>query len=370
MGAGDPPHDRGRADVEAAVLLAVHTHVVALREGLGRGGAVGQCVAEVLVLQHLPELLGAPLGEQELQARLVAQASIAVIAEDLRDAVPGVGHALGGDEHAEPLAQSRRGGQAPAHPQVVADAELGVVDRDEGHVVDLVHHVLARVAGDRGLELARQVRQRGVADEARRDLVDLRGRVDQLIDRDAGDGRAEHDARHVAARLGGAEADRLEAAPDLGHRLDLDPVQLDVLPVGQVGGVAAEFGRDAGDDAQLLGGQLAAVDADAQHEVLVFELVRLEGRGAAAVDAGLALRVEAPHAEAAVQIGRVDRGEAALRVDVLDAIAHTQAVIDLLPLLIAVEGRLAVDLPLPVRLRRRSGRTGTGAFGRDQRGAR
>ena len=142
---------------------------------------------------------------------------------------------------------------------------------------------------------------------------------------------------HVAARLGGAESDGLEAAPDLGHRLDLDPVQLDVLAVGQVGGVAAELGRDAGDDAQLLGGQLAAVDADAQHEVLVLELVRLEGRGAAAVDAGLALRVQAPHAEAAVQIGRVDRREAALRVDVLDALAHREAVVDLLPLLVAVE---------------------------------
>ena len=60
------------------------------------------------------------------------------------------------------------------------------------------------------------------------------------------------------------------------------------------------------DDAQLLGGELAAVDAHAQHEVLVFELVRLEGGGPAAVDAGLALRVQAPPAEAAVQVGGVD----------------------------------------------------------------
>ena len=116
--------------------------------------------------------------------------------------------------------------------------------------------------------------------------------------------------------------------------------------------------RDAGDDAQLLGGQLAAVDADAQHEELVLELVRLEGRGAAAVDAGLALRVEAPHAEAAVQVGRVDRGEAALRVDLLDALADGEAVVDLLPLLVAVERSGAVDLPLAVRLGRRARRPG------------
>ena len=204
----------------------------------------------------------------------------------------------------------------------------------------------------------------------RGDLVDLRGRVDELVGGDAGDGRAEDDARHVAARLGGAEPDGLEAAPDLGHRLDLDPVQLDVLAVGEVGGVAAELGRDAGDDAQLLGGELAAVDADAQHEVLVLELVRLEGRGAAAVDAGLALRVEAPHAEAAVQVGRVDRGEPALGVDVLDALAHGEAVVDLLPLLVAVERGRAVDLPLPVGLGRRPRRPGRRVLGARRRGAR
>ena len=136
------------------------------RARLRRGGTVGQRVAEVLVLQHLAELLGAPLGEQELQARLVAQAPVAVVAEDLRDAVPGIRDLLGRDEHAEALAEARRRREAAADPQVVADAELGVLDRDERDVVDLVHDVLAGVAGDRRLELARQVRERLVADEA------------------------------------------------------------------------------------------------------------------------------------------------------------------------------------------------------------
>ena len=145
------------------------------------------------------------------------------------------------------------------------------------------------------------------------------------------------------------QADGLESAPDLGHVLDADPVQLDVLPVGEVGGVAAELGGDAADHAELLGRELPAVDAHAQHEVLVFELVRLEGRGLAAVDAGLALRVEAPPAEAAVQVGAVDRREAALGVDALDALAHGEAAVLLLPDLVGVERLGAVDLPLAVR---------------------
>ena len=93
--ARDAADDRRGADVEAAVLLRCTPTWSPCVERLRRGRAVGQRVAEVLVLQHLAELLGAPLGEQELQARLVAQAPVAVVAEDLRDAVPGIRHLIG-----------------------------------------------------------------------------------------------------------------------------------------------------------------------------------------------------------------------------------------------------------------------------------
>ena len=191
--------------------------------------------------------------------------------------------------------------------------ELGMIDRDERDVVDLVHDVLAGVPGDRGLEFAGQVRQRLVADEACEVISSICG-VGSISSSAAmpatGEPRTTRGTSPHASVVPSPTA--LEAAPDLGHGLDLDPVQLDVLAVGEVGGVAAELGRDAGDHPQLLGRQLAAVDADPQHEVLVLELVRLEGRGPAAVDPGLALRVETPHAEPPVQVGRVDRGEPAL----------------------------------------------------------
>ena len=125
---------------------------------------------------------------------------------------------------------------------------LGVVDADERDVVDLVHDVLQ--ARDRGLELARQVGVLRLADVALDDLVDRRGAVDHLVERLAGQRRAQDDARAVAARLGGLQTDLVEAAPDLGHVLDLDPVVLDVLPVGDVGGVAGELGGDAAEGAQ------------------------------------------------------------------------------------------------------------------------
>jgi len=76
-------------------------------------------------------------------------------------------------------------------------------------------------------------------------------------------------------------------------------VQLNVLPVGDVCGVAGVRRGDVGDRAQLLGGQLTTVDSDPQHEVLVVQLVRLQHCGPSAVDAGSALRVEAPPPKAA-----------------------------------------------------------------------
>ena len=131
--------------------------------------------------------------------------------------------------------------------------------------------------------------------------------------------------------------------PDLGDVLDADPVQLDVLPVGDVGGVAGELGADLGDGAQLVAARRAAVAADPEHEVLVVELAGVEGGGLAAVDAGLALGVEPPPAHPAAQVLAGDRGEPLLGVDLLDALPDVEAVVGLLELLVGVQrGAVAV----------------------------
>ena len=150
----------------------------------------------------------------------------------------------------------------------------------------------------------------------------------------------------VAAGLERAEADGVEARPDLGHVLDPDPVVLDVLPVGDVGGVAGEVGGDAAEGAQLRRAEQRAVAAHPHHEVAVVELVRLEGGGLAAVEAGGALRVEPHPAEPAAQVGRVDRVEAALRVDGADPGLDVERVVVLLGLLVGVQGLAVAERPL------------------------
>ena len=347
-GAADATDDRCGADVVQPVLLQVHADVVA-RAGCRCGRRpVGQALAQVLGLEDLAEPLGAPLGQEELQAGLGAQPAVAVVAEDRDDAEPHVRRTLGGDEHADPLGEARGRRQPAADPEVVAGAELGVDDPDEGDVVDLVDDVEARVPGDRRLELAREVGEVGVADVALGDLADHRRRVEDLVGGDAGQRAAQDDARGVAAGLGGLQPDLLEAAPDLGHVLDADPVVLDVLAVADVGRAPRELGGDVGEDAQLAQGQGAAVEADPEHEVLVGQLGVVELGGAAAVDPRLALGVQAPPAEPAAEVLRRDGGEALPGVDLLDALPDVEAAVLLLPLLVGVERGAAVDGPLTV----------------------
>src|SRR5204862_3796464 len=115
-----------------------------------RRRTVGQRAAEVLRLEHLAEALGAPIGDEELEARTVSLASVAVIAEDAGDARPHVGNALRLHERAQALREVRIGREAAPDPQVEADG-IVAANAHEGDVVDLVLRALLAAAGDRRL---------------------------------------------------------------------------------------------------------------------------------------------------------------------------------------------------------------------------
>ncbi len=344
--ARDPPDDRRDSDVVLAVLLRVHADVVARDLGRGGGGVRDEPAVEVLVLEHLAELLHAPVGDQELQPSPRSQPAVAVVAEDRDDSLPDVGDLLERDPHAELLREHRVGGEAAADPQVEARAVLGVHRADERHVIGLRAHVVARVPRQRGLELAGEVRERLVPDEAALDLLQRGAAVDDLVGGDAGDGGAEEGAGRVAARLLGLEAGGLEALPDRGHVLDADPVVLDVLAVRDVGGVTGELRRDGAEGTHRVRAQQRAVGAHAHHEVLRVEVGRVDGRGLAAVEALRALGVEPPPAHPAAEVVGVDRGEAALGVDALDPGPDVERVVVLLELLVRVQRLAVAECPL------------------------
>ena len=341
---------RREPDEHAPVPLLVHADVVALGQRSRRGSrAVGQRDAvQELSLQHLADVLGSPVLDQELQPRVVPGATVAVLAEEPRHAGPHLRHARRLDERAEPLREHRVRGEAAADLQVVAGPERRMVDADERDVVDLGVRAVHAATADRRLVLARQVGERRIAQVARRDRADVGGRVQHLVGRDAGERAAEEHARRVAARLLRREPDGVDPLEDRGHVLDADPVQLHVLPVGDVGDVAPEPLARPRDRAQLLARHAAAVDPDPHHEELVLELLGLGRAGALAGHALLALRVEAVPPQARTQVLLADRAEPARREDPVDPLADVQAVVVLLDLLGGVERLVVAQPPLPL----------------------
>ncbi len=327
-----------------------------------RGWAVGQRRGQVLLLQGGADPLGPHVGHQELQPGPGAHPPVAVVPEQAGHGVPDLGDPVGRHEGAEPDPQLRVGRQAAADPQVVAGTELGVNDTDERDVVDLVQRAVVGAAGDGAFELARQVAQGLVAHVAPDGLLDRRGGVDDLVAVDAGERAAENDAGGVTACLGRRQPGALERRPDRRHVLDADPVELDVLPVGDVGDVPPVAGGDPGDDAELVAGQPATVEADALHEERRLELLGLQDGCLAAVDTLPALGVQPPPAEPPPKILGIDAGEARVRVTVEDPVPDGQAVLVLLHPLVGVEGLQVAKRPLALPLRTGRAR-GTGACG-------
>jgi hypothetical protein len=123
-------------------------------------------------------------------------------------------------------------------------------------------------------------------------------------------------------------------------------VELDVLAVRDIGGVAGEVDPDLTERAYGVRVEQRPVGADPHHEELVVELLLLEHRRLATVEAGSALGVETHPPEPATQVGGVDRGEAALGVDVEDPVADVERVVVLLGLLVLVERLGVAERPL------------------------
>src|SRR5699024_6151166 len=115
---------------------------------------------------YRPELLGTPVGDEELHSRAVAQTPVSVVAENAGDPVPDLGDLVAWNPRAESGGELRVGGKATAHEQVESGAVFRMDHALKGHIVDLRLHVPGRRTGYRGLVLARQVGKRRITDVA------------------------------------------------------------------------------------------------------------------------------------------------------------------------------------------------------------
>ena len=129
-------------------------------------------------------------------------------------------------------------------------------------------------AGERDLELAAEVLRVGMAEQEAHDRLRVGRDVEGLVAADAGE-RAGGDVAHrVAAGLAGGDADRGQAAHDVRRVLDVDEVELEVLPRGDVADAVGVLLGEVGQDVHLLRRHAAEGDLDALHAGRVPERVR------------------------------------------------------------------------------------------------
>ena len=156
------------ADGEPAVRLRGDADVVAVRPASGAGaGPSGSLRVQVLLLQHLAELLGAPVGHQELHPGVVARAAVAVVAEEPATPAQTSAHLVGPDEDARAAGRTSgwwTGRRRPTGRSPARRRRRCTPTKATSLISWLVQ--CCGAAGDRGLELAGQVGERRVAEVA------------------------------------------------------------------------------------------------------------------------------------------------------------------------------------------------------------
>ena len=133
---------------------------------------------------------------------------------------------------------------------------------------DVVHpHRGAVVRGgrDRDLELARQEREFRMQGGELAQNLGPDARVFDLVGRDAGPLVGGDVAHAVAASLHAVQAGPRQVGHGVGQLGELDPVELDVLPGGEMAVVAVVAPRDVRQHAQLVRRQSAVRNGDPQH---------------------------------------------------------------------------------------------------------
>jgi hypothetical protein len=124
-------------------------------------------------------------------------------------------------------------------------------------------------------------------------------------------------------------------------------VILQVLPIRDIGGVAAELRRDLAQRAQRRRRQGTPVAAHPHHEVLGLEQFGVLITSPRAVVTLLTLGVEAHPAHPTAQVVLVDGVKPLDRVGVRDSCPHIQGIVVLLELFVGVERLAMAERPLP-----------------------
>ena len=170
------------------------------------------------------------------------------------------------------LARKRRTAEAAADHDLETGLAGAVAMEPQRHVVNTQRGAVVRRRPHRDLELARHERELGMQRHVLADHLGPDARILDLVRRHAGPLVGRDVANIVAAGLHAVHADAGEIGHGLGQLLELDPVELDVLPRGEMAVTAVVAPRDVGQHAQLFRRQRAVGNGDAQHVGVELEI--------------------------------------------------------------------------------------------------
>src|SRR6185437_7338610 len=229
-------------------------------QSCGRGAA-----GQPLGLDLLAEALHAEGTHQNLDARLVDVVAAAMAVVDAQDGLEVGQEVRQWQELTDHATDDRRAPEAAAHQHLKANRTLGVAAHVQTDVVHLGGGAVGRRAGDRDLELAREIGEFGIQCCPLTHDLAVGPRIVELIRRDSGEMVGCHIADTIAAGLDGMHLDRGELPQDLRHLLEAGPVELQVLAGGEMPGAPVEAFRDLPELAQLTRAEQPVGNGNAQH---------------------------------------------------------------------------------------------------------
>ncbi len=252
-----------------------------LHEGLGVVRLLGPGLLQLL-FDLGPKGVDAHSVDVELDAGFHPVAAQLVGAvEDANDGLADPEVVLDGDEVVEGVGEPGHDGSAASGDHFEAASLHAVFVNPspwlEGEIVNGGYHAIVIAAGEGHLELSGEGLGLGVADEPAGEGGEVGADVEGLVGGDAGERTADDVSDGVAAGLPGGEARFAQNAHHVGGVFQLDEVELDVLPGGDVALVEGNvLFDDFAHGLELIGGEAAGGHLDAYH-----------------VDVGLALAVYA-----------------------------------------------------------------------------
>ncbi|AID86653.1 hypothetical protein P797_27295 [Pseudomonas aeruginosa VRFPA04] len=263
----------GRTGAAVGQLAVGRRQVVRQYEALGDplallGSQLRRAVAQVLPLfLHLAgESLDAQRLDQDLDPRLVLVVAPAVAVVDPQDRLDVGQQVLPGQVVADHLAEHRRASQAAADQDPQAQlAGVGVAVKVQADVVHLHRGAVFHRRTEGDLELAREEQELRVHRRPLAQDLGQRPGVGPFVRGDPGEGFGGDIAHAVAGGLDRMHLRAGEVFEDIADLLQFDPVELDVLPRGEVPVAAVVVPGDVRQGAQLRRRQGAVGNRHAQH---------------------------------------------------------------------------------------------------------